>query len=244
MIGRLLVRGLAAGLVAGVLAGLFGLGFGEPALGRAISIEEASAGGGEEVFSRDTQRVGLVVATALYGAGVGATFGIVSASLRGRTASRSGWHRSIGLAAAGFTGAVLVPFLKYPPNPPGAGATSSQTPAYLALVGLSLLATFFAWRIALKMNDAPAPVRHLSVGGFLVAAFGALYVLLPGGVGVREIPADVLWQFRLASIGTQAVLWGALGCVFGLLLERLEPEGLEGGRVSRRAGAPDGVEAR
>jgi predicted cobalt transporter CbtA len=41
---------------------------------------------------------------------------------------------------------------------------------------------------------------------------------------VNEVPADfpavVLWRFRLASLGTQAVLWAALGLVFGALTER------------------------
>ncbi|CAN5231837.1 CbtA family protein [soil metagenome] len=233
MIGKLLARGLAAGLIAGVLAGLFALVVGEPSLERAISLEEAGSGGEDEVFGRGVQRVGLMVATALYGAAVGGVFGTVSALLRGHTASRSGWYQSLGLAASGFAGAFLLPFLKYPPNPPGAGATTSQTPAYLALAGLSLLAVFLAWRVSRRMADASPPARHLSVGGFLVVSFSALYVLLPEGLGVQEIPADLLWQFRLSSIGSQAVLWVALGGVFGLLCDRAERRGNDSESASR-----------
>src|SRR5437764_909537 len=36
----------------------------------------------------------------------------------------------------------------------------------------------------------------------------------------KDFPAVVLWRFRLASLGTQAVLWAALGLVFGALTER------------------------
>lgn len=231
MIGRLLVRGLAAGLIAGVFAGLFGLAFGEPVLERAIvgsghdhGHGEAAGGhthGEEEVFGRGVQKIGLVVGTALYGGAVGGLFGVISAFLRGRS-GLDGWVRSLALAAAVFVGAVLVPFLKYPPNPPGGAATAGQTPAYLALVALSLTAVFFAWRVSRRMAEAPAPVRHLSVAGFLLVSFAALYALLPASVGAGEVEAGVLWQFRLSSLGTQAVLWGALGCVFGLLCERLE----------------------
>lgn len=253
MIGRLLVRGLAAGLVAGVLAGLFGLGFGEPALDRAIAGSHTHEGdefaggahshGEQDAFGRGTQKVGLVVGTSLYGAVIGGLFGVVSAFVRGGS-TLGGWARSLALAGAIFVGAVLVPFLKYPPNPPGGDSTASQTPAYLAMVSLSLLAVFFAWRVWRRMAGVSIPVRQLSVGGFLIVSFAALYALLPASVGPGEVGAGVLWQFRLASIGTQAVLWAALGCVFGLLLERLEPDGLKGGRASRRAGAPDGAEAR
>jgi hypothetical protein len=49
----------------------------------------------------------------------------------------------------------------------------------------------------------------------------AIVRLLPE---INEVPegfsAVVLWRFRLASIGTQLVLWTALGVLFGLLTER------------------------
>lgn len=224
MVGKLLVRGLIAGLIAGVLAGLFGLAFGEPVLDRAVANSghaEHSHGEEEEVFGRGAQKAGLVIGTAFYGASAGGVFGLLSAFLRGRS-EMGGWARSVALAAAVFVGAVLMPFLKYPPNPPGGEPTAEQTSAYLAMVGLSLLAVLFAWRISRRMADASVPVRHISVAGFLLVSFAALYALLPSAAGAGEVDAGLLWQFRLSSIGTQAVLWGALGCVFGLLCERLE----------------------
>ncbi len=33
-------------------------------------------------------------------------------------------------------------------------------------------------------------------------------------------PATLLWRFRLASLGTQAVLWTTMGLLFGALTER------------------------
>ena len=35
-----------------------------------------------------------------------------------------------------------------------------------------------------------------------------------------EFPASVLWRFRLASLGTQLVLWLGMGLIFGALTER------------------------
>lgn len=150
----------------------------------------------------------------------------------------SGWAGSLALAGAVFAGAVLMPFLKYPPSPPGGEPTMDQTSAYLAMVALSLATIFFAWRILRRMDDASAPVRHLSVAGFLLASFAALYALLPSAAGAGEVDAGLLWQFRLSSLGTQAVLWSAIGCVFGLLCERMERGG------ERRSETAVGAETR
>lgn len=228
MIWAYLRRGLAAGLAAGLLAGLFAFLVGMPSLERAEELEEHAHAGEhaheDEPFGRDAQRGGLVLGAALYGTSVGAVFGMVAAFLRGRVALGSEWGRSLALAGSLFAGAVLFPFVKYPPNPPGVGpdpeALGPPTAAYLGAVGLSLLAVLFAWRVARGLKDAAPPVRHLAVGGFLVASFVALYALLPGFATLGEVPADLLWEFRLSSLGTQAVMWGALGVGFGLLCER------------------------
>jgi hypothetical protein len=37
-------------------------------------------------------------------------------------------------------------------------------------------------------------------------------------------PAAVLWQFRIASLGGQAIMWGALGLLFGVAAERVVAE--------------------
>ena len=36
----------------------------------------------------------------------------------------------------------------------------------------------------------------------------------------RTGAATLLWRFRLASLGTQAVLWTTMGLLFGALTER------------------------
>jgi hypothetical protein len=35
----------------------------------------------------------------------------------------------------------------------------------------------------------------------------------------KTFPAVTLWQFRLASLGIQTVLWGTLGLLFGYAAE-------------------------
>ena len=239
MIRTHLRRGLLAGLVAGLLAGLFGFAFGEPILDRAIEMEGHAGGHKEaEVFGRGEQKGGLFLATALYGAAVGSLFGLAS-GLFGDRLRGDGWSRSLRLAASVFSGAVLVPFLKYPPNPPGVGVDpetlTARTLSYLAMVALSLLAVLFAWRLARELGGLSTPVRHLAVGAFLVVSWGLLLFLLPGvgGAAAEGAPAELVWTFRLSSLGTQAVLWAGIGCVFGLLSERAAVRGA--GETARAA---------
>ena len=220
-------RGVLAGLFAGLLAGIFAFVFAEPILDRAIALENAGEHHHEEVFDRGEQKVGLILATTLYGCAVGALFGLLSAYFRRRSSLRSEWRRSLVLSGAVFLGAVLLPFLKYPPNPPGVGADpatlAERTLAYLEIIALSLLAVFAAWRFARRLEGVSPVARELAAGGVLVVLWAFLYLAMPdfGGVGPEEpVPAALIWEFRLSSLGTQVVLWAGIGGIFGLLGER------------------------
>jgi hypothetical protein len=231
-------RGLAAGLLAGLLAGAFAFVVGEPLLDRAIGLEgpvhtharegggrSHGGGGGEEILSRSTQKIGLFFATGLSGTFVGGLFGLAFAYFRGRLSAESDWGRSLSLAASIFAGAFLIPFLKYPANPPTVGDPATigpRTVAYFAMVGLSLLAVLAAWHASrvLKGLGTSQPVRQVVVGLGFVAVVAALFVSLPVTASPGDFPAGLLWSFRISSLGTQLVLWTGLGVVFGALCER------------------------
>ena len=231
MVSAYLRRGLAAGLLAGLLAGLFAFVVGEPALDRAIALEEASEGTHhEEVFSRSTQKVGLFFATGLFGVTVGGVFGIVYAFFRERLVANSELGRSISLAGTVFVGAFLIPFLKYPANPPSVGDPSTireRTAAYFALVVLSLLMMLVAWLAArdLKARGYDSQRRRLIVGAGLLVVVAVLFLSLPAGPSAEGFPSGVLWAFRFSSMGTQIVFWAGLGLMFGWFCERARRKG-------------------
>jgi len=222
---------MAAGLLVGLLAGLFAFVVGEPVLDKAIALEEASDGAHhEEIFSRSTQKVGLFFATGLFGVTVGGVFGIVYAFFRDRLSAGSDLGRSISLSGAIFVGAFLIPFLKYPANPPSVGDPSTireRTAAYFALVALSLLTMLVAWisARALKARGFDAPRRRLMVGVGMVLVVAVLFLSLPAGPSAEGFPSGVLWAFRFSSLGTQVVFWAGLGLLFGWLCERARRKG-------------------
>ncbi len=217
-------RGLLAGLLAGALAGIFAFVLAEPILDRAIALENEHHH--EVVFDRGEQKVGLILATTLYGSAVGALFGLLAGYFGRRSTLRSEWLRSLALSGAVFLGAVLLPFLKYPPNPPGVGADQAtlaeRTLAYLAIVVLGLLAVFATWRFARRLEGVSPVGRELAAGGVLIVLLSFLYLAMPDFGGLRttgSVPTTLIWEFRLSSLGTQAVLWAAIGCIFGLFGE-------------------------
>ena len=214
---------MAAGLLAGLAAGLFAYLFGEPTVERALALEEA--GRFNAVVGRPTQKLGLVVAVTLYGAAVGAVFGAFFSLLRDRMAARDDWTRSLRLAAALFAGLFFLPFLKYPADPPGTGDPSNigfRTVACLLTVADCAAAVFVAWNVAraLRADGMGAVARQSLVGLGFVVVLAAFFFAMPPATDPGRFPGDVLWDFRVSTVGTQALLWASLGAVFGMLCER------------------------
>jgi predicted cobalt transporter CbtA len=236
--GSLLVRGLIVGLFAGLLAGTFAYVTGEPRVDAAIAIEEAGAahshdhGGSAEpaaeeeqpLVSREGQKAGLFLATSLYGVALGGLFAVAFTLLRRKLRTGNDAYAALGLAAAGFVGIVLVPFLKYPPNPPAVGdpdTITRRTVTYLLTLVIGLLAVWAG--VALSRWAARYGEVARLAGGVvgLVVTVVAAYLILPRINEVPEtFPATLLWQFRFASLGTQATLWLLLGFGYAVAVDR------------------------
>lgn len=229
----LLVWGLLAGLLAGVLALGFAETFGEPPVEASISIEEQSAahdhGSAEEPppVSRGVQRTfGLGVATVAFGLALGGLFALAFAFAYGRIGSLRPRGTALVLALLGFVAVQLVPYLVYPPNPPAVGhpdTISDRTGMYFTMMAISV-ATAIAAVWAHRRMSGRLGWRSAVVAGLgFIAVVSVAGVLLPHFDEVPVgFPAQVLWEFRLASLGTQAVLWATIGIGFAMLLDRAE----------------------
>jgi predicted cobalt transporter CbtA len=230
MIKTLVVRGLVAGLIAGLIAGAFAFTIGEPLIDDAIAIEEANtpaslASAEPPLVSRGGQKAGLFLATGLYGLALGGLFALAFAAMRGRVRAHNDLWLSLGLAGALFSAIVLVPFLKYPANPPAVGdpeTITERTLLYFTVVATSLLGLLAAWRVARRVpGGAPPWIRPAAAIGVFVGTVALVATVLPGVNEVaKTFPADLLWDFRLASLGMHAVLWGSLAFVFGATMQR------------------------
>ena len=251
MVRSLLIRGMLVGAAAGVLAFLFAVLFGEPQVDHAIAFEDHLAQLAHEpdeapLVSRDLQSTwGLLTGTLVMGVALGGLFSLAYAWAYGRIGNgRLSARATAGLLAlAAYLTIVIVPFTKYPANPPAVSNDDTigrRTLLYVVMVIISVVAAIAAGRIRRSLLP--------SLGGWnaAIAAFAAFVativvaqLILPA---IDEMPAgfpaDVLYRFRLASLGTNAVLWLVIGLGFGAAAERLlapAATGLGGTRRTRRA---------
>ena len=250
MAGRLLLRGMLAGLVAGFLCFAFLKVEGEPAIDRAIAFEhqmdeakahahahaDVDAASGRpavvedaepELVSRPMQAgLGLFTGVIVYSAAFGGLFALAFAVVYGRAGSFGPRSTAALLAAAGLVAVYVVPNLKYPANPPSVGDPDTiglRTGLYFGMIALSLVAAIAAslLRRAL-LARLGAWNGALSAGAFYLVAMLAAALVLPA---INEVPAAfpavVLWQFRIASLGAQLIMWSTIGLLFGVLAERV-----------------------
>jgi predicted cobalt transporter CbtA len=256
---RLIARGLLAGAVAGISAFLFARLFAEPVIGRAIEYEDgrtavATVHGvhehGVELFTRGVQATaGLGFGVLIFGVAMGALFAVLFCITFGRVGNVEPRLFSVLLAAGGLIAVYLVPFVKYPANPPAVGQADTigaRTGWYLLAVLTSVvLAVAAVWLARTLANGLGGWNAALLAAGFYVVVIALVLFLLPtveetpgpmrdpsGAIIYPGFPADVLYEFRVLSVSTQLVLWAAIGLVFATLAGRLLGERADSGRTS------------
>ncbi|MFD4922253.1 CbtA family protein [Streptomyces goshikiensis] len=241
----LLIRGMLAGLAAGVAAFLVAYLLGESKVDAAIAIEEAGAHDhGDEMapVSRALQATaGLGTGTLLYGVAIGGIAALVFCYALGRV-GRFGPRATALLVSGGlFLTVNLVPFLKYPSNPPAVGDPDTvvqRTTLFVLMIALSVLlaagALILGRRLAPGLGNWNASIVASLA---FVAAIGLAYTLLPGINEVpKGFPAALVWEFRITTLTIQVALWATFGLAFGYLAERA----LVPGATAKKAVQPTG----
>ncbi|MCA1220816.1 CbtA family protein [Streptomyces sp. 8L] len=197
---RLILRGVLAGAVAGLLAFLFARIFAEPVIGRAIDYESGrdaaqtvldKAAGltpeapGPDIFSRTIQaNVGIGVGMVFFGMAMGALFAIAYAICLGRVGRVRARTLAMLVALAGFLGFYLVPFVKYPANPPSIGhpdTIKDRGNLYLVMVACSIVFLILAVWLGRRLAD-----RFGNWNATLLAALGYVVVI---GVVMAILPS-------------------------------------------------------
>lgn len=241
----LLRNGALAGFAAGVVAALLQWLVTEPVIRRALALEERVAAleshePGHHGDGAAVERGAQVVAGMLTAGVVAVLFGIVFAIVFARTRHRlpglSDFGRAAWLAAFGFFAFTLMPALTIPSNPPAVGNPDTierRTLIYVLaiLVGLLIIGAAAALNRALEVRVDPA--RRLAANAVAFAMLVAVALLVipssPDSIPTTGdasliAGADLIWDFRLASLLQIGAMWAVLGLAFGMLTSTPDSE--------------------
>ena len=75
------------------------------------------------------------------------------------------------------------------------------------------------WRFHRGVKLEPVP-KFWATAALYGAGLLVLFLALPGSPDSIDAPADLVWRFRLASLGGLAAAWTVLALVTGTLLSR------------------------
>lgn len=214
---------LIAALAAAAVSIAFELVVAERVVDRAVAHESAHASAFDhaplavpEPFSRRGQRGGLVLGELLLAGGI--AFLLAGAATLLSQRSRSPLRFWILAGTAGLVGVVLYPALVYPPLPPGVASgleIGDRQLLYLVTVGLGIGAVAVAVRVASRSwRGVVAAATCLVVPVLLAVA------LLPDQRAADTFGYGLLAEFRVVSIASQVLFWGALTAVGALVLRR------------------------
>jgi hypothetical protein len=223
---RVILRGALAGFIAGVLGFAFARIFAEPYINKAIDYESgrddaitaidkargvAVSLDGPEYFSRTIQSTaGLATGVIAFSTAMGALVAVAYLVLHGRFGVRP---RTLALFITGFAflGVYMLPFVKYPANPPAIGHTftiATRTHLYLAMVAASLillgLGVYLGRRLTARFGVFNASL--ISAGAMLVL-FCALMAVLPslGNLHANVVQSSATGYARAATETPQPI---------------------------------------
>jgi predicted cobalt transporter CbtA len=199
MVKQLIGRGALSGAVAGLVAFIFARIFAEPVISQAIDYESARdamqdrldkvAGlpvpaPGPDIFSRTIQMdVGIGAALILFGAAMGALVAVGYVVAIGRVGRVRPFQLALLIPTFYFLGVYLVPFLKYPANPPAIGHENTirdRGALYLVTVAVSCLALFLAVYVGQKLYQRLSLYRSVLIVALGYAVVMAiLFLVLP-----------------------------------------------------------------
>ena len=223
---------LISGALAGLVHGTVNLAIVEPYLDQAIGIENQSlfASGEEEDTPdfwvnyegyRTWQKSGQILAGVILGMSVGSLFGIVFALSKNSLPGTNNIKKALILAGIMWVTLYLIPFLKYPANPPTVGDSETvvlRAVLYLSFIAISGIGAFGFYKLSKKFKGKKKLVTLIGYGVFISVVF----VMMPDNPDEITAPMKLVNDFRLMSVLGVSSFWISVGIILGYLWNRLE----------------------
>ena len=225
---------LVSGALAGTIHGLANLAIVEPYLDEAIGIENQNlfASGEEEDTPqfwveynayRDWQKGGQVLAGAILGTSMGALFGIVYALSRNSLPGKSDIKKAFSLAAIMWITIYLIPFLKYPANPPTVGDTETvvlRAILYLSFIAISGFGAVGFYQLYKRLKSKSKIIAFAGYAVFI----GIVFAVMPPNPDEVTAPMDLVNGFRAMSVVAVSVFWVSVAVILGMFWGKFRPD--------------------
>jgi len=225
---------LLSGCFAGVIHGFTNLAIVEPYLDEAIGIENENLfESGEEEDTpqfqaeyesyRIWQKGGQVLAGAILGTSMGALFGMVFAFSKNVLPGKHHVKKALVLSGIMYVTIYLIPFLKYPANPPTVGDVDTvvfRSILYLSFIAISGLGAVGFYQLFKRLQTGK---RILAIIGY-AAFISAVFFLMPENPDEVTAPMELVNGFRIMSVVTVSIFWIAVAVILGSFWQKYNPD--------------------
>jgi len=224
---------LISGAFAGFIHGTVNFAIVEPYLDQAIGIENQNLfASGEEKDTpefwveyegyRTWQKSGQILAGVILGTSIGALFGIVFALSRNSLPGNNDVKKALVLAGIMWVTMFLIPFLKYPANPPTVGDPETvvlRSILYLSFITISGFGAVCFYKLSKKFQNNKKLVALIGYGVFISLVFFAM----PENPDEITAPMNLVNEFRIMSFLGVTSFWVSIGVILGFFWNRFSP---------------------
>ena len=229
--GLFIIIVLISGCFAGLIHGGTNLAIVEPYLDQAIGIENQTlfATGEEEDTPafwveynsyRVWQKGGQVLAGAILGTSIASLVGIVFLFVRKSLPEGNNVRKTLILSGLMWFTIFVIPFLKYPANPPTVGDAETVVMRgilFLSFITISGLGAVAFYQVYKKLQNK----KIFAFIGYAVF-IGVAFFLMPENPDEITAPMELVEGFRGASFVAVSVYWLTLGLILGGFVEKLQ----------------------
>ena len=229
--GLFVITVLVSGSFAGLIYGGLNLVIVEPFLDDATNIENQNLfASGEESDTtefwveynsyRSWQKGGQILASTILGASLGSLFGIVFAYSRKSLPSDNNIKKTIVLAGIMWFALFVIPFLKYPANPPTVGETETvmlRGILYLSFIAISGFSALGFYQLHKRLEANKKIIAIIGYGIFITSVF----FLMPDNPDKITASTELLDGFRVFTFFTTSIFWLSLALILGAFWQKL-----------------------
>jgi len=223
---------LISGALAGAIHGTVNFAIVEPYLDQAIGIENQNLfASGEEDDNpqfwaeheeyRVWQKSGQVLAGMILGIAMGSLFGIVYALSRNSLPGKNDVSKAVILAGIMWITIYLIPFLKYPANPPTVGDGETvmlRAILYVSFIALSGIGVVIFYKLSQKLQNNK---KYFGLFGYVIFII-ILFLVMPENPDEVTAPMNLVNEFRFMSVLGVSSFWLSVGLILGLFWKKFE----------------------